>query len=95
MRRELLIATATLAVVAPPVLAAPFSATRADPLVCKQDRDTHLGSHFRAPRTCMQRSAWRELEARTQNELQQIMDGQAVSGSGGNTGIAALNRRPT
>ena len=95
MRRELLIALAALAVGAPPVLAAPFSATRADPLVCKHDRDTNLGSHFRAVRTCMQRSAWRELEAHTQNELQQIMDGQTARPAPRNGGIAGLGRRPS
>ncbi|MGZ8998251.1 MAG: hypothetical protein ACXW2T_05265 [Allosphingosinicella sp.] len=91
MRRELLVALAAFAVASPPVIANPFSATRADPLVCKHDRDTNLGSHFRAQRTCMQRSAWRELEERTQSELQQIMDGQTARGSAGN-GVRGLSR---
>ena len=54
-------------------------ATPENPLVCKRDRHTQLGSHFRAQRTCMLRSAWREQEELTRHELQQIMDGRAAN----------------
>jgi hypothetical protein len=95
MRRELLFSLIVMSLTASPALSSSFAgATRENPLVCKRDRDTTLGSHFRAPRTCMLRSAWHELEMRTQNELQQIMDGQAANRSGGNGGVQALTRRP-
>ncbi len=94
MRRELLLPLIAISVAAPPAFASNFTgATRENPLVCKRDRDMTLGTHFRAPRTCMLRSAWRELELRTQNELQQIMDGQAAN-RGGSTGFVPGLGRP-
>lgn len=80
--------------IATPVPAVAFDtgATRENPLVCKRDRQTNLGSHMRATRTCMLRSAWRELEEHTQHELQQIMDGRAAGGGAEGSGVPGLNR---
>ena len=94
MRRNILLAFVAVAVAAPPAFANTPTPTRQDPLVCKRDRDMTLGTHFRAPRTCMLRSQWREMEQHTQNELQQIMDGQSASASGGNGGVQGLTRNP-
>ena len=93
MRRETAYLLVAASFVSAPVFAGTFTATREDPLVCKRDRDMTLGSHFRAPRTCMLRSQWRELAERTQHELQQIMDGQAANGPAGN-GVQGLTRDP-
>ena len=94
MRRDLILGLAVAAVSASPALASTFTASRADPLVCKRDRQTNLGSHFRAPRTCMLRSQWREMEEHTQRELQQILDGQNASNGATGGGPAPLNRNP-
>ena len=93
MRRNFLFAFVVVALAAPPSFAN-VTPTREDPLVCKRDRQTTLGSHFRAPRTCMLRSQWREMEDHTQRELQQIMDGQNASNGATGGGPAPLNRSP-
>ena len=95
MRRHLLPLFIAASIAAPlPALAFDSGATRENPLVCKRDRQTNLGSHFRAPRTCMLRSQWREVEDNTQHELQQIMDGRAATSPGGTGGVPALGRNP-
>ena len=79
MRRHLLLALLTTAVAAP----IPTSAIALDDsnnkIVCRRDRESNLGSHIRAQRTCRTRAQWREVEEQTQNEVQQIRDGQEPS----------------
>ena len=75
MRRVLL--TFVAAAVAAPFPAAAFDFDdRDNKVVCRRDRETTLGSHIRAPRTCRTRAEWRQIEEHTQNEMQQIRDGQ-------------------
>lgn len=80
MYRHLLLALFT-ASIAVPIGASALDdrATRDNPLVCKRDRQTQVGSLFRAPRTCMLRSEWREHEAHVQHELQQVRDGREAN----------------
>ena len=57
-------------------------------MVCRSSRDHNLGTRIRAPRVCRTRAQWRELEEHTQNELQQIRDGQAPSEGSGSSAVA-------
>jgi hypothetical protein len=76
MRRPL-IAILTVSIAAPlPASAFAFDDNRDNKVVCRRDRDHTLGSHIRAPRTCRTRAEWRAIEEHTQNEMQQIRDGQ-------------------
>ncbi len=76
MRRLLISALAALVAAPLPTAAVAFDDSQDDKVVCRRDREKTLGSNMRAPRTCRTRAQWRELEEQTQNEIQQIRDGQ-------------------
>ena len=79
MVRRLLLALLVTAVAAPlPAAAFVFDANEDNKMVCRRDRERTLGSNIRAPRTCRTKAEWRALEEPTQNEMQQIRDGQEV-----------------
>jgi Ni/Co efflux regulator RcnB len=79
MVRRLLLALLVTSVAAPmPTSAFVFADNEDNKMVCRRDRDRTLGFNIRAPRTCRTRAEWRALEEHTQNEMQQIRDGQEV-----------------
>ena len=76
MRRHLLLATLASAVAAPIPTPAEALDDSNNRMVCRRDREPQLGSHLQRQRICRTRAEWRALEELTQNELQQIRDGQ-------------------
>jgi len=92
MRHPLPIAFLAVSVAAPmPAASFAFGNNRDDQVVCRRDRETTLGSHIRAPRTCRTRAEWRQIEEHTQNEMQQIRDGQQPRESEGITLVPGLS----
>ena len=47
-------------------------------MVCRSNREHNLGTRIRAPRVCRTRAEWRQIEDRTQEEMQQTRDGRAT-----------------
>jgi len=95
MRHRLLIAFLAASVAAPmPAAAFAFGDDRNDQVVCRRDRQSNLGSHIRAPRTCRTRAEWRQIEEHTQNEMQQIRDGQQPREPEGITLVPGLSPAP-
>lgn len=93
MHHRLLIASLAVSVAAP-LPAAAFDNNRDEQVVCRRDRQSNLGSHIRAPRTCRTRAEWRQIEEHTQNEMQQIRDGQQPREPEGMTLVPGLSPAP-
>lgn len=95
MHHRFLIAILAVSVAAPiPATAFAFGDNRDDQVVCRRDRQSSLGSHIRAPRTCRTRAEWRQIEEHTQNEMQQIRDGQQPREPEGMTLVPGLSPAP-
>lgn len=71
----MLLLIATLAAVAQQ--SPPQPAANADPIICKRDRTSEVGTHMRAGKTCMKKSEWDFVEKNTQRELQTLKDRSA------------------
>ena len=78
MSRQLLLAFLAASVAAPiPAMAAHSDGDRDNQTVCRRYDGGNLGSNIqRRTRVCKTRAEWRQLEEHTQNELQQVRDGQ-------------------
>jgi hypothetical protein len=50
-----------------------------DPVVCKRDKTSEVGTHLRPPKVCMKKSEWDLIAKNTQNELQRLSDRAAVN----------------
>ncbi len=84
MGRFLMFAVVAASVAAPmTAVAVGFDDNGDDKMVCRSNREHNVGTRIRAPRVCRTRAQWRELEERTQSEIQQIRDGQAPTEAGG------------
>ncbi len=46
----------------------------ADPIVCKRDQTSDVGTHMRPKPVCMKRSEWDYVERKTQYELHSLQD---------------------
>ena len=55
----------------------PQQAADADPVVCKRNRTSEVGTHMRAGKVCMKKSEWDFVERKTQRELQTLKDRSA------------------
>ena len=55
----------------------PQQAADPDPVVCKHDRTSEVGTHMRAGKVCMKKSEWDFVERNTQRELQTFKDHSA------------------
>ena len=54
-------------------------ATDSDPIVCKRDKESDVGTHMRPQKICMKKSDWDLTEKNTQNELQTLHDRSALN----------------
>lgn len=50
-----------------------------DPIVCKRDKTSEVGSHLRPKKVCLKRSEWDLIAKNTQNELQHLSDRAAFN----------------
>ena len=92
--RFLMLALVASSISAPaPLLAAGVNDSDDNKLVCRSNRDHNVGTRIRATRVCRTRAEWRQERDRTQEEMQQIRDGQAptlpAAGAGTNGGPEA------
>lgn len=71
----MLLLIAAVAAVAPQ--SPPQQAADPDPVVCKRDRTSEVGTHMRAGKVCMKKSEWDFVERNTQRELQTFKDHSA------------------
>ena len=46
----------------------------ADPVICKRDQNSEVGTHMAPPKVCMKKSEWDLIEKNTQTELQSFRD---------------------
>ena len=46
----------------------------ADPIVCKRDQSSEVGTHMAPPKVCMKKSEWDLVEKHTQTELQSLRE---------------------
>jgi len=68
----LIILAALVAAADPPAAAPP--APNADPVICKRDRSSDVGTHMRPKPVCMKRSDWDYIARNAQNELTSLKD---------------------
>jgi hypothetical protein len=59
------------------VPAASEAAKNADPIVCKRDRTSEVGTHMRPKPVCMKKSDWDIVEKKTNTELQSLHERSA------------------
>ena len=69
----MLMLLAALVAVADPSSSTP-QAKDADPIVCKRDQSSEVGTHMAPPKVCMKKSEWDIVEKHTQTELQSLRD---------------------
>jgi len=69
----MLIFLAALAASADPTSSTP-PVKDADPVICKRDRGSEVGTHMAPPKVCMKKSEWDIVEKHTQTELQALHD---------------------
>ena len=50
------------------------AAKDADPIVCKRDQGSEVGTHMAPPKICMKKSEWDLVEKHTQTELQSLRE---------------------
>jgi len=50
-----------------------------DPIVCKRDKSSEVGTHLRPKKVCLKRSEWDLIAKNTQNELQHLSDRAAFN----------------
>ena len=48
------------------------SAKSEDPVICRRDTNSEVGTHMRPSQVCMKKSDWDIIEKNTQNELQSL-----------------------
>jgi hypothetical protein len=48
-----------------------------DPIICKRDQSSEVGTHMRPKPVCMKKSEWEFVERHTQNELQSLHERSA------------------
>jgi hypothetical protein len=48
-----------------------------DPIVCKRDRNSEVGTHMKPKPVCMKKSDWDFVERQTQTELQSLHERSA------------------
>ena len=69
----MLILLAALVGAADPASSTP-PAKDGDPVVCKRDQSSEVGTHMAPPKVCMKKSDWDLVEKNTQTELQSLRD---------------------
>ena len=69
----MLILLAALAAAADPSSAAQQTKND-DPIVCKRDKSSEVGTHMAPPKVCMKKSEWDIVEKHTQTELQSLRE---------------------
>lgn len=70
----MLIALAIFAAAQSPPPAEAARPADSDPVVCKRDRSSDVGTHMRPKPVCMKRSDWDYIEKNTQHELTSLKD---------------------
>jgi len=68
----MLILLAALAAAADPLAAQ--QAKNDDPVVCKRDHNSEVGTHMQPKPVCMKKSEWDIVEKHTQTELQSLRE---------------------